>query len=164
MRLELIVYEAMKVATKVSTRVYVGALGAACWVLSSNVYAQVEAGAKAATPMPNQSAYMMQVLLGLLFVLGLVFALAWLLKRVGQGSLVGGQQMKVVAAMPMGTRERIALVDVGGQHILLGITSTNINTLHVFPEPVDLSPNSSNAGSDFSAKLKEILSKGAVKP
>lgn len=127
------------------------------------LYSQVEEAAKRTTPMPNQGAYMMQVLLGLLFVIGLVFALAWILKKVGQGNLVGGQQMKVVAAMPMGTRERIALVEVGGQHILLGVTATQINTLHVFDEPVDLNQPSEGGASDFSAKLKEILTKGAVK-
>ncbi|MGH1371888.1 MAG: flagellar biosynthetic protein FliO [Cellvibrionaceae bacterium] len=127
------------------------------------VFAQVQDAVKSSTPMPNQGAYMMQVLLGLLFVIGLVFALAWILKRVGQGSLVGGQQMKVVAAMPMGTRERIVLVDVGGQHILLGVTATQINSLHVFDEPVDLSRASESAPTDFSAKLKEILTKGTEK-
>ncbi len=116
-----------------------------------------------APPMPNQGAYMLQVLLGLLFVIGLVFALAWLLKRVGQGTLVASQQMKVVAALPMGTRERIVLIEVGGQHLLLGITPTQINTLHVFDEPVDLEASGRSSTSDFSAKLKEILSKGPVK-
>mgnify|MGYP003684281659 CR=1 FL=1 len=129
----------------------------------SPLYSQIEETAQRSTPMPNQGAYMAQVLLGLLFVIGLVFALAWILKRVGQGSLVGGQQMKVVAAMPMGTRERIALIDVGGQHILLGITPSQINTLHVFEEPIDLNKAPDASGSDFSAKLKEILMKGAVK-
>jgi flagellar protein FliO/FliZ len=150
-------------ATLAVARLFSVAVGAAFFVLTSSVYAQAESNVKATATMPNQGAYMMQVLLGLLFVLGLVFALAWLLKRVGQGSLVGGQQMKIVAAMPMGTRERIALVDVGGQHILLGITSTNINTLHVFPEPVDFSSDSDATGSEFSSKLKDILSKGVVK-
>ncbi len=125
--------------------------------------AQVADAAARTTPMPNQGAYMLQVLLGLLFVIGLVFALAWILKRVGQGNLVGGQQMKVVAAMPMGTRERIALVEVGGQHILLGVTATQINTLHVFDERVDFDQAAEKTNSDFAAKLKEILTKGTEK-
>ncbi|MAZ88226.1 MAG: flagellar biosynthetic protein FliO [Cellvibrionaceae bacterium] len=129
---------------------------------SSLVVAEAEKNA-VAPPMPNQGAYMLQVLLGLLFVIGLVFALAWILKRVGQGTLVASQQMKVVAALPMGTRERIALVEVGGQHLLLGITPTQINTLHVFDEPVDLEAAGQSSTSEFSVKLKEILSRGSVK-
>lgn len=128
---------------------------------SPQLFAQVEQ-TSGNTPMPDQGAYMVQVLLGLLFVIGLVFALAWLLKRVGQGSLVGSRQMKIVASLPLGTRERLALVEVGGQHILLGITPTSINTLHVFDEPVDLD-SSGEDGSDFANKLKDILSKGTVK-
>ena len=136
-------------------------VAAAALSASPQLVAQVEQ-ASASTPMPDQGAYMVQVLLGLLFVVGLVFALAWLLKRVGQGSLVGSRQMKIVASLPLGTRERLALVEVGGQHILLGITPTSINTLHVFDEPVDLE-STAEEGSDFATKLKDILNKGTVK-
>ncbi|WP_439134310.1 flagellar biosynthetic protein FliO [Pseudomaricurvus sp.] len=117
---------------------------------------------KAAASMPSQGAYLFQVLLGLIFVLALVFAAAWLLKRVGQGTLTGSGHMKIVATLPMGTRERIALVDVAGKQILLGITATTINTLHAFDEPVITEEDQSNP-SDFASKIREVMAKGMVK-
>lgn len=118
---------------------------------------------KAATSMPDQGSYMLQVLLGLMFVLALVFASAWLLKRVGQGGLTGNSHMKIVATLPMGTRERIAVVDVGGQQLLLGITPTSINTLHAFDEPV-ITQDSAPGSSDFASKIREVMAKSMVKP
>jgi flagellar protein FliO/FliZ len=98
-----------------------------------------------------------QVFLGLIFVLGLVFALAWVLKKVGRGSFISGQHIKLLASMPLGTRERIALIEVGGKQLLLGVTSNNINTLHAFDEPVvDAVVNKEL--SEFGKKIKDIIS------
>lgn len=112
--------------------------------------------------LPDQGSYLLQVLLGLLFVLGLVFAAAWLMRRVGQGTFTAGNQIKVMAAMPLGTRERVVLVDVGGQQLLLGITATSINTLHTFDEPVITAPDKAPVG-DFASKIREVMARGMVK-
>jgi Cu(I)/Ag(I) efflux system membrane fusion protein len=50
------------------------------------------------------------------------------------------------------TRERIALVDVGGKQILIGVTPQAIRTLHVFDEPV-VAPDEPVSG-DFARKLQ----------
>ena len=65
--------------------------------------------------------------------------------------------MKIVSSMPLGTRERLLLVDVGGKQLLLGVTATQINTLHVFDEPVVPAEKPQPIGSDFSQKLMAIL-------
>lgn len=143
------------------------------WLVSASVQAAGETEAevnqakaqvgRAAGAMPDQGAYLVQVLLGLMFVLALVFAAAWLLKRVGQGTFTGSGHMNIVATLPMGTRERIVLVDVGGQQILLGITATTINTLHAFDEPV-ITRDDTSKPSDFASKIREVMAKGVVKP
>ncbi len=132
-------------------------------VASTTASTTGQAVVKTAAAMPDQGAYLVKVLLGLMFVLGLVFAAAWLLKRVGQGTLVGSQHMKVLATLPLGTRERIALVDVGGQQLLLGITATSINTLHTFSEAV-VTAQDKPGSSEFASKIREVMSKGVVKP
>ena len=53
--------------------------------------------------------------------------------------------------------ERIALVDVGGQQILLGITPSSIRTLHVFDEPV-VEPGKPVPG-DFAKRLQGMIGK-----
>ena len=63
--------------------------------------------------------------------------------------------MKTLGVLPMGVKEKIILVEVGGKQILLGMTASNINTLATFDEPI-VEEKSNNVGS-FSQKLKDIL-------
>lgn len=100
--------------------------------------------------------HLVNVTLALMGIIGLIFALSWFVKRFNQGSFSANAHIKILSAMPLGTRERIVLIEAGGQQLLLGITSTNINTLHVFEKPVVVDSNEGGQ-SDFSRKLMSIL-------
>ena len=91
---------------------------------------------------------------GLLAVVLLIFFLAWLMRRVAGIPTMGGQQMKVVAALAVGAREKIVLVDVGGQQILVGVAAGRVSHLQSFEQPVLESPA---GNSDFSSAMKKIL-------
>ena len=108
------------------------------------------------TPRISSGASLLNLALGLGLILLLIFALAWLARRMGQGGMLNNSHIKVVAAMPLGTRERLLVVDVAGQQLLLGITATQINTLHVFPEPV-IDKAQTMGHSEFGKKLIAIL-------
>ncbi len=117
-----------------------------------------------ATPKVGSGAFFAQVMIGLVFVLACIFALSWLVKRMGQGGFLANNQMKVVSSLAVGTRERVLVVDVGGKQILLGITPQNINSLHVFDEPVIHTEEGSlkeTAVGDFSEKIKYFMQKGS---
>jgi flagellar protein FliO/FliZ len=106
----------------------------------------------------NSSSQLANLLGGLLLIVGLIYGLSWFVKRFSQGGFMQNSTLKMLAAMPLGTRERIMLVDVGGKQILLGVTATHINALHVFEQPViDAAQNSNPVASDFSQKLMSIL-------
>lgn len=116
------------------------AIGAPAWA----------AGAPAAP-----SVAISQVVLGLLLVVGTIFALAWLSRRLG-GALPGnGRNMKILGVLPLGTKEKIVLVEVGGQQLMLGVTPGQINTLQVFTEPVI------NAGQPQTATAPSVLTRSA---
>ena len=100
--------------------------------------------------------HLMNVTLALLGIIGLIFAISWFVKRFSHGTFSANTHIKIISAMPLGTRERIVLIDAGGQQLLLGITSTNINTLHVFETPIDVE-SKEDSQSDFSRKLMSIL-------
>lgn len=100
--------------------------------------------------------HLLSVITALFGIVVLIFAIAWFVKRFGQGGFTQNQHIKIIAAMPLGTRERIVLIEVGGQQLLLGITAAAINTLHVFDEPVVMSEREAGT-SDFSRKLMTIL-------
>lgn len=104
------------------------------------------------------SADLLTVVLGLAIVMGLIFGCAWLIKRMGAMPAAGGGAIKVLAVLPLGARERVTLVEVGGKQLLLGVTATQITTLHTFDEPVlDAAQTTNN--SEFAQKLHQLMSR-----
>lgn len=114
-------------------------------------------------PKVGSGSHLLNVTLGLMAIIGLIFALSLFVKRFGSGTFSANTQLKIISSMPLGTRERIVLIDAGGQQLLLGITPTNINTLHVFTDPIVVN-NKPEVQSDFSQKLMAILQQKSPSP
>jgi flagellar protein FliO/FliZ len=109
---------------------------------------------------------LMQAGLGMMVVLGLIFLCAWLARRFGLQRFGGGHVVKVVSSSNIGQRERVVVVDVNGTWLVLGVTSSQINTLHTLP--AQAVPNASHASTStmrvpakplelFAQKLRESL-------
>ena len=96
------------------------------------------------------------VVFTLVAIIGLILGLAWLAKRFGGLNAMGMRDMKVVSAIPVGAREKVALLDVGGTQILIGITSQNINHLHTFETAV-IDTAANEKPSDFALKLQALI-------
>ncbi len=99
-----------------------------------------------------------QMLLGLLLVIGLIFLLAWALRRVQQIGPRGSQAIKLVSSQALGPRDRLLLVQVGREQVLLGISPGRITPLHVLAEPV-LVADAEPASPEFAQRLMELLGK-----
>ncbi|WP_416738950.1 MULTISPECIES: flagellar biosynthetic protein FliO [Pseudomonas] len=100
-----------------------------------------------------------QLVLGLLLVLGLIFFLAWLLRRVQQAGPAGkGQVIELIGSRALGPRDRLMLVQVGNEQILLGLSPGTITALHVLKEPVQV-PVTEKATPEFAQRLMELLGK-----
>lgn len=116
--------------------------------------------AQATTPLAGAGlgGQLVQLILGLLLVIGVIFLLAWLLRRVQQIVPRGGQVIKIVATQALGPRDRLVLVQVGSEQVLLGLTPGSITSLHVMAEPVHL-PDAEPASAEFAQRLMELLGK-----
>lgn len=77
-----------------------------------------------------------QTLFWLLVVIGLILLLAFLAKRVGGIQLQNAGAIKILSMMPVGNKERIALIQVGNKQLLIGIAPGRVNTLLVLEEPI----------------------------
>lgn len=99
-----------------------------------------------------------KLLFGLLLVIGFIFLLAWLLRRVQQMNPRGTQVIKLISSQALGPRERLVLVQVGGEQILIGLSGGRITPLHVMQEPVHL-PDAEPANPEFAQRLMELLGK-----
>nr|WP_305519310.1 flagellar biosynthetic protein FliO [Pseudomonas sp. Q11] len=125
-------------------------------VLAAEPAATVAAAPAAGGGIAGQLA---QLVLGLLLVLGLIFFLAWLLRRVQQSGPAGkGQVIDIVASRALGPRDRLVLVQVGNEQILLGLSPGTITALHVLKEPVQV-PVTDQATPEFAQRLMELLGK-----
>lgn len=113
-------------------------------------------------PAPPAGGGMLQALAGLLVVVGLIFLLAWAARRIGLQRLTGSGVVKVVSSTAVGTRERVVVVEVAGNWLVLGVTASQVNTLHTLP--AQAAGPASGAGQPagplaemFSARLRHAL-------
>jgi len=107
---------------------------------------------------------LLQLVLGLLLVVGLIFVLAWLMRRVQRAGPAGNQVIELVGSRALGPRDRLVLVQVGNEQVLLGVSPGSITALHVMTEPVAV-PETQNATPEFARRLMEALgNKGIAAP
>jgi flagellar biosynthetic protein FliO len=74
----------------------------------------------------------LRMLGSMLLVIALLLAVLWGLKRMQKQMLTSGQpgrRLQLLETLGVGTRQKLALVRVGEQEILISITPTQINTL-----------------------------------
>lgn len=116
------------------------------------------AQAAAAPVVGSVGGQLTQLVLGLLLVIGLIFVLAWLMRRVQRIGPGNGQVIELVGSRALGPRDRLVLVQVGEEQILLGITPGRITPLHVLKTPVD-AVKTEAATPEFAQRLMELLGK-----
>lgn len=101
---------------------------------------------------------LVKMTVGLLIVLLTIFAVAYLVQRYSRLSAVGRGDMNVVSSLAVGSKERIVLLQVGKQQVLLGVTPQHISTLHVLPENIDVEVRPpAQGGQAFAQRLKAAL-------
>ena len=89
----------------------------------------------------------------------LVLLVFWVFARVmrqlhgAKGAIHNG--LKIVGSLSIGQRERVIVVQAGDQQLVLGVTASQINTLHVLATP--LSTGSCEEFGDFRQKLSAAL-------
>ncbi|OLF54887.1 flagellar biosynthetic protein FliO [Pseudomonas chlororaphis] len=129
------------------------------WPLWVQAAEPVAGNAAAVVGSSGVAGQLTQLLLGLLLVVGLIFFLAWLLRRVQQAGPAGkGQVIELIGSRALGPRDRLVLVQVGNEQILLGLTPGTITPLHVLKEPVQV-PSADPATPEFAQRLMELLGK-----
>jgi flagellar protein FliO/FliZ len=105
---------------------------------------------------PLNTGTLFETLFGLLIVLGCIVLVAWLLKRTNRFHTSANGQLKIIAGLALGARERIVLVQVGEQQLLVGITPQQIQTLHVLDKPID-SEETTPVSASFAENLNQAL-------
>lgn len=100
-----------------------------------------------------------QLLAGLALVLGLIFASLWLLKRLSSPRGATAGLLRVVAGTAVGPRERVVLVEIGDEWLILGVAPGSVSALHRLPRQNLAAPPGEKAvpAKDFAVRLRGIL-------
>ena len=75
-----------------------------------------------------------QAFLSMIFILALLIFAAWLMRRLSGGKSFGNKSLKILGGVALGPRERIVLIEVGEECLVVGIVPGQIRTLHRLPK------------------------------
>ncbi len=100
---------------------------------------------------PNLDNSLPSLFLSLLLVIVVILVAASLVKKT---NLMSNKTkgLKVVSVLPVSTREKLMVVDVGGQQLLLGVTQQQISLLKELETPIETENK-----PDFALNLKQFM-------
>ncbi len=125
-------------------------------LLATGTVLPVAAEPVASTP-PSNQVEIVSWLMSLALVLVTIFVCAWILKKTRLNQFSAGQA-KVVSNLTLGARERVTVVEIGGQQYLLGITQHSINLLDKLETPLPETVGS-KMNAPFAKQLQGMLFK-----
>src|SRR5471032_772242 len=107
---------------------------------------------------------LLQTIFALIFVLALLMGLAWFMKRYGAKAMGSNARMRVVSSLSLGGRERVVLLEVGDQWIVVGASPGRVNALATLPRqesdlPQLAAAQNGPAAASFSEWLKQTIEK-----
>lgn len=125
-----------------------------------NSSASLMSARQAGDALPSDS-LLMTVTGALILVILLMVTLAWLFRRSGLTRRLADSHgaIHLVASKSMGARERVVLIDVGEQRLVLGVTATQISCLATQARPADAAVTAAPAAASFPALLETLRQK-----
>jgi len=123
-------------------------------VLSKTATADVSSVSVPAGPVTGSE--VLSLLVSLVAVLGAILLVGWIYSRVQGGMARSNDAINIVATRPIGPKERILVVEIAGKQLVLGMTSSSVQTLHVFDERV-LTDVETPRSHGFADRLKTAM-------
>ncbi|EAQ98434.2 flagellar biosynthetic protein FliO [Congregibacter litoralis] len=98
--------------------------------------------------------YLFQVLGSLVLVFVCLFAVVYFLKRFNGTVGTSGSALRVLGSASVGQREKVVLMEVGGEQLLIGVAPGSVRKLHVLPEALVTEEATQTPTPDFAAVLR----------
>ncbi len=80
----------------------------------------------------SNSVYL-QAFFSLLFILGILFVAAWVLRKISGSRVFGNQKLKIIGGVSVSPREKIILLQIADKCLVVGVVPGQIRTLHQLP-------------------------------
>ncbi|WP_304635245.1 flagellar biosynthetic protein FliO [Pseudoalteromonas sp.] len=86
-------------------------------------------------PTASPTADLLSMVMSLLLVLVVIVVLAFFVKKLNP-NLANSEEFKVVRSLPLGSRERLMVIEIDNAQHLIGVTPHSINYLHKLETPL----------------------------
>ncbi len=129
-------------------------------LFSADAYSKEDVVVQAIKSDPISSGYLLQLFVGLFIVVLCIIVLAWMAKKMNRFQSSSDASLKILGALSLGTREKIVLLQIGDEQLVVGVSPGRLNTLHVLKTPIEMSNKNSDASvsNGFADKLKTMIS------
>lgn len=105
---------------------------------------------------------LLQVFMVLIFIVLLIFALSVVLKKFNMLPAGSGKLIKIISAVSLSNKDRLLLIQVGDEQLLISSSPGSINKIHTLANPIEIETDSGTQASDkinFNSLLNSILKK-----
>ncbi len=116
----------------------------------------------AESPSPGVSAgTYVQTGFALLLIVAALFGTVWLAKKLSGHRVFGQGGMKIIGSIALGPRERIMLIEIGDDWLVVGVIPGQIRTLHQLPKGTPMQEAlRTDQDKPFSQWLKSVSERG----
>jgi flagellar protein FliO/FliZ len=127
--------------------------------LAAALLAAAPGNALAQAPAPATPS-VMPIVMALAAVLALIPLALWLLKRFGGGNAAAVNGLQVISQLPLGTGQRVVVLQAGSRWLLLGVTGSSITRLGSLPKP-PVDPNAASAAPINPGSFAALLARAS---
>jgi flagellar protein FliO/FliZ len=138
------------------TTARLGSIPAAAAALPSAAWAQSQADGAATLSSPFDVSNLLGLAGSLVLVVAAILFTGWLYARLRHLNTSASKAINVLATQPLGSKERIVLVQIGDKQMAVGMTPGSMSVLHVFDEHV-IEMSESGPTSPFAVKLRRAF-------
>jgi len=124
------------------------------------VFAQSEPEAVDVMTSPVSFSTLLGLITSLIFVVAAILLVGWLYARMRGVNPGASNAINILAAQPLGAKEKIVIVQIGDKQIAVGVTPSCLQALHVFDKPV-ISASDRAPITPFADKLRGALGRAA---
>ena len=99
----------------------------------------------------------------LVFIVLIIFVVSSLIRKFGSLQSSAAGNLKILGSLPVGTRERVMLIEVGGNQILIGVSPGSVRTLQILDKPIEISDKQVPSFRNIAQKIQDQWRIGSSK-
>lgn len=110
--------------------------------------------------LPHYGEDIAEMMFSLALVVGLIFIIAWLFKRVSNTNIMPNKVMDIKACLPLSPKEKLMIVQVGDEQIVVGVAPGFVGLIKTLEQPLvnnASKPSLVQAKESFAKTLEKVL-------